>query len=208
MRVGVSACGGRAAGMAAASALRLALLLLGVPWLGGCVAAVSEGASVAVDAAQQTPAVRAAALRGDVKAQLQLGEAACCHVSALDIGRSNRRATYWLCKAAAQGSVQARYDLGRIYSGHPILGFAPPMQRVRDAMSGFPSNPPVAMMWLSLAAAEQAVDPRQAAMAQRALRRLRGKSTPEQYAQARRMRVHWRTAPCTWSEVIASTAGH
>jgi TPR repeat protein len=160
------------------AALVLATCLNG--GVGGAVKGAKYAGSQATIAENET-----AAMRGDAKAQYELGNAYCCSVGSVDL-------THDTVKAYAP----AQYRLGRLYSGNPVEGLEV-RQRAKLLVADAPENKPLALMWLTLAARNGSSD-----AASKLAELERGITTQEQ-AAGQTYLADWQAAPCEWSQVFA-----
>jgi TPR repeat protein len=170
------------------------------------IAALASCTSIAIKgvatASEQATIARYqnAADEGNAEAQYNVGAAHCCRIGKTDIAHDNQKATEYLCRSAKQNYSKAQYVLGRIYAGHPIVGFNP-QQSIKLKAVGSEKNISLAVMWLTLAAAGRDDD---ANDAREALKEIERSATPQDQAQAKKWLDIWQHAPCKWSEVFPS----
>ncbi|MDP1626012.1 hypothetical protein [Parvibaculum sp.] len=173
----------------------LVAAVLALSMLSGCAAAAIQGVSRAKDNAVIV-GNEDAAMAGDVKAQMKLGDAHCCTIAGSAGVLNNQKATEWYCKAAQQGEPQAFYELGRIYSGDLVRGINGPA-KIGSMLTTQREDKPLALMWFNLAAeagnkdaADDAAD-------------LREDMTAPEILQANLRQKSWQAQPCEWNQVYA-----
>ncbi len=178
---------------AARGAATLAVLIL-VTLPVGCAAPIVEAAMVARDQSIYQSNL-AAAQAGNAEAELKVGNALCCSVSADQPFYNTQRATEFLCRAAIQGNRDAMFRLGRIYDGDAVDGLRAG-RRLAAAVADAPLHPVAAWTWFSLAADAGAPD------GARRAEQVRTHMSAPQLAQARQLQAAGaRAMPCTESEV-------
>lgn len=168
------------------------IMLVGVNFLAGCVAAGIHGTTIAVKASDR-PGLQEAAKAGDPEAQTKLGISYCCRGP----GFSTQKATEWLCKAAAQDYAIAQYELGRIYDGATSRTPAPGQKLTQIAL--VKKNKPLSLMWFERAAENN--HPK----APDRVADLRGDLDADEIAEAESFLANWRAAPCTYDEAFAKS---
>jgi TPR repeat protein len=174
----------------------IACLLASNILLSGCAGLAVKGVSSASD--RVTIAVNEdTAKRGDPVAQYKLGLANCCAIGAVDPLHDNVKATLWLCRAARQNHAPAQYLLGRIYSGHPIVGIDP-QQQVKLLLAGAPVDRAVARVWFARAASSGHRD------ATSELSDLLPKLSKSEVAKSDQFLQDWKNAPCDYSDVFSN----
>jgi TPR repeat protein len=175
------------------SALAVALIFS----LAGCVAVAVKGVETGSELATIAKN-SAAADAGDAEAQYRVGAAYCCAIGKADLGHDNQKATDYLCRAARQNHEPAQYLLGRIYSGHPIVGFNP-QESGKLALIGSDKNMPLAIMWLTLAADHS---DEEASRSRKELDALAKTASLQDKAKAQELIHDWQNAPCQWNDVF------
>lgn len=158
--------------------------------------AATSAVHYGVDSASQSRNLPSAQ-GGDAHAQFKLGKAYCCSAPGqINPAKSTEKATFWLCKAAAQHDGDAEYLLGRIYMGD-VRG----QGLVSLAAGGVASKktaPSIARAWLQLAA-EQGVKG-----AADKLSKLKT-SSPGAGAASMANGSMAQSVPCLWSDVFPKT---
>lgn len=173
--------------------MRLIGILLVATTLSGCAAVAIQGASRAKDNAV-VASNEEAALAGDVKAQMKMGDAHCCTIAGSAGVLNNQKATEWYCKAARAGEPRAKYELGRIYSGDLVRGMNAPA-KLGALVTTQRENKPLALMWFNLAAAAGNDD-----AAEEAAELSEDMTAPERM-QARLRQESWQAQACEWNAV-------
>lgn len=178
---------------------QLLFALLLCSQLSACFAPLVEGARQGIDAAQRS-SLEDLAAAGDAQAQYKLGKTYCCETGP-QLQRSmsvydNQKATTLLCRAAVQNYGPAQYQLALIYSGKESSGAL--IGHVGTCLSTPQTASPTAWIWASLAADNGVT--RAAALRDS----LSQKIVPFDYAAMSEALSHWRTAPCSWNEVIGT----
>lgn len=175
---------------------RLAAIFTGLALmasLSGCAAAVMQGATRASDNAR-IMANEDAAARGDVEAQMKMGDSHCCTIAGSAGVFNNQKATEWYCKAAKQGEPRAFYELGRIYSGDLVRGMNAPA-KAAAMLTTQRENKPLALMWYNLAVDKGYSD------AIGEIGDLRDDMSEPEILQARLAKRDWQNQPCEWNQV-------
>ncbi|MFN4353861.1 hypothetical protein [Parvibaculum sp.] len=160
--------------------------------LSGCAAAAIQGATRASDNARIL-ANEDAAARGDVGAQMKMGDSHCCTIAGSAGVFNNQKATEWYCKAAKQGEPRAFYELGRIYSGDLVRGMNAPA-KAAAMLTTQRENKPLALMWFNLAVDKNYPD------AIDEIGNLRKEMTEPEILQARLAKQDWQNQPCEWNQ--------
>jgi TPR repeat protein len=109
---------------------------------------------------------------------------------------NNQEATHWFCKAAAQGDADAKYELGRIYSGDLVRGMNGPA-KLAALLTDAPENKPLALMWLNLAATHGNTE------AAGKAEELKKKMKPLEIAGAAVRMRDPQAQPCEWNDVYS-----
>ena len=179
--------------LASRGAATLAVLIL-VTLPVGCAAPVVEAALIARDQATYQSNL-AAAQAGNAEAELKVGNALCCSVSADQPFYNTQRATEFLCRAAIQGNRDAMFRLGRIYDGDTVDGLRAG-RRLAAAVADAPLHPVAVWTWFSVAADAGSPD------GARRAEQVRTHMSGPQLAQARLLQAAGaRAVPCTESDV-------
>jgi TPR repeat protein len=175
---------------------RLAAVFTGLAMLAslsGCAAAAIQGATRASDNARIL-ANEDAAARGDVSAQMKMGDSHCCTIAGSAGVLNNQKATEWYCKAAKQGEPRAFYELGRIYSGDLVRGMNAPA-KAAAFLTTQRENRPLALMWFNLAVDNNYSD------AVGEIGGLRKNMSEAEILEARQAKQDWQNQPCEWNRV-------
>ena len=176
-----------------------AFLLLGLatiaPSLSGCVMVAMSAIHYGADSSS-IDASLSSAEAGNPEAQFKVGRAYCCSAPGqLNPAKSTEKATFWLCRAAAQRNGDAEYLLGRLYmgdlKGQGLLSLA------AGELSDNKKSPEVAAAWLRRAADHGVLE---AAKKLRALEAAPLNAPPTEADQSPDTSER---LPCLWSEVFA-----
>ena len=131
--------------------ITLALLLLTITSLTGCVGVAAEGVRAADNENTRNEFMNAA-LSGDAQAQYLVGDSYCCTPGDGDDGYyNNQKATEFLCMAAKQGHGAAALKLGKIHSGDRIDGVRLLRRAVNAVAGSDKANLQIAAFWLTVA---------------------------------------------------------